>query len=87
MPNNRPIDTDEYPEFKILAQNVKNFRETEGWSQRRLATEMDSSQAYVSVLETCGVDPKMTMMVRLARAFRRPVWHFFLDNPPWPKSA
>jgi transcriptional regulator with XRE-family HTH domain len=84
MPNNRPIDVAENPEFKTFADNVRDFRQDNGWSQRDLAAQMDTSQAYISVLETYGIDPKVTMLIRFARVFNRPVWHFFLETPPTP---
>lgn len=82
MPNAKSMDLKAYPEAAIIAGNLIRWRLEAGWNQRELARLVDTSQSLISVIETAGTDIRLSTLARLARIFNRPVWHFFLVDPP-----
>jgi ribosome-binding protein aMBF1 (putative translation factor) len=60
-----------YAEAKLAAQvgeRVRRARETEGLTQRELATRMGTSQAAIARLEAGGVGATLTTLHRVALA-------------------
>ena len=47
---------------------VRIFRERQGWSQAQLAQNSGIDRAYISRIESGGVDPGLEMQRRLANA-------------------
>jgi transcriptional regulator with XRE-family HTH domain len=56
-----------------LAMRLKALRKERGWTQPDLARRAGLSAGYIARLETGRHDPKLSTLVRLAKALRRPV--------------
>lgn len=50
-----------------LGQNVQIARIGKGWNQQALKREVGLSQKYLSQIEHDKVDPRLSIIVRLAR--------------------
>lgn len=58
-----------YPELlESIAANVRRLREKRGWSQARLAEEIDVAERYVQKIEAGKVNLGVTTLVALADA-------------------
>ena len=55
---------------KVLANNVRVFRELKGWSQEELAERADVHRTYVSQVERGLRNPTIVIVDRLAKALR-----------------
>ena len=51
-----------------VAARLRAARKAKGYTQKDLATRVDTSQTYISDLEKCAVNPSMLMLIRLAEA-------------------
>jgi transcriptional regulator with XRE-family HTH domain len=56
------------PEFGILAENVKNFRNKKGLTQRQLGFNAGISSAIISGIENATGNPSVLTVFRLAEA-------------------
>jgi transcriptional regulator with XRE-family HTH domain len=56
-----------------LAMKLKELRQTRKWTQTVLATRAGVSPGYIARLETHRHDPKLSTLVKLAKAFGVPV--------------
>lgn len=45
------------------------YRLKRGWSQKELATRMNTSQSYIARLEAGDIDPQVSTLARLASVF------------------
>lgn len=48
------------------------YRMSKGWSQKELARRMSTSQSYIARLESGGIDPQLSTMLRLAEVLEVP---------------
>ncbi|WP_375157910.1 helix-turn-helix domain-containing protein [Bradyrhizobium sp. RDT46] len=65
---------------KALATNARRLRKLRGWSQDRLASELNIEQNAVSLLENGRSNPTLIMIEAIAAAFGVPVTEL-LDTP------
>ncbi len=56
-----------------LAMRLKELRKRNGWTQPILAKKSGLSPGYIARLETGRHDPKLSTLVKLAKAFGVPV--------------
>ncbi|MGC5582915.1 helix-turn-helix transcriptional regulator [Ornithinimicrobium sp. W1679] len=57
---------------------LRELRESRGWSQGRLATELRVSRQTINAIETGRFDPSLPLAMRLALTFGRPVEDIFI---------
>lgn len=55
---------------KRLAENLRRLRQESGWSQEEFADRAGIHRTYVSDLERCARNPTITIVERLALAFK-----------------
>ncbi len=48
-----------------VAARLRAARKAKGYTQKDLATRVDTSQTYISDLENCAINPSMLMLFRL----------------------
>jgi transcriptional regulator with XRE-family HTH domain len=53
-----------------FAQNVRDARARRGWSQETLADASGLHRTEISLIERGGREPRLTTIVRLARALK-----------------
>lgn len=56
------------PEAVAFGERVRALRLKRGWTQERLAEEADLNSVQVSHIERGANEPKLTTIIRLARA-------------------
>ena len=61
----------------LLSQNIKRFRQRKGWSQARLAENMEISTNYLSDIETKRGWVSPFSLVKLANALEIEVFELF----------
>jgi len=54
--------------LKTVAMTLKHLRRERGWNQADLAERAHVSAGYIARLETCRHDPKLSTLVKLAKA-------------------
>ncbi len=60
-----------------MKNNLKSLREARGWTQGRLADQLDVSRQTVNALETGRYDPSLPLAFRIARLFDEPIEAIF----------
>jgi len=60
-----------------VKNNLKSLREARGWTQGRLADQLDVSRQTVNALETGRYDPSLPLAFRIARLFDEPIEAIF----------
>lgn len=68
MPRHREGDTETYPEYLYLAQNVVLRRAGLGLDQKGLAERMGVDQSWISGIENARVNATLEMLSKLAWA-------------------
>jgi|TARA_R110002073_G_scaffold69969_2_gene173305 putative transcriptional regulator len=63
-----------------LKNNLKALRATKGWSQARLAEELDVSRQTIISIENGKYDPSLPLAFRMARLFELPIEQIFDDE-------
>jgi len=64
----------------ILASRIRTIRNSKGWTQSRLALEINVNPAYVSRIESCKKIPTVYMISRIAEAFEVEEYELLLDD-------
>ena len=59
--------------LEALAMRLKALRQERKWTQTDLAKRAKVSPGYIARLETCRHDPKLSTLVKLAKALGVPV--------------
>jgi transcriptional regulator with XRE-family HTH domain len=59
--------------LEILAMKLKELRRQRGWTQPVLAKRAGLSSGYIARVETGRHDPKLSTLVKLAKALGVPV--------------
>lgn len=59
--------------METIGTRVYTLRQERGWTLRELADRAHTSKGYLSTLEHNGVDPTLSTLTRLARAFVIPL--------------
>ena len=64
-----------------MRNRVRELRTAQGWTQADLATRLAVSRNSVNAIETGRYEPSLTLAMRIARVFRKPVEQiFFLEE-------
>jgi putative transcriptional regulator len=63
-----------------VRNRLPELRQQRGWSQARLAEELDVSRQTVNSLEKGRYDPSLPLAFRLARIFDLPIEQIFTDE-------
>lgn len=63
-----------------MNNRLRELREQHGWSQGRLAEQLDVSRQTVNALETGKYDPSLPLAFRIARLFGAPIESIFLPD-------
>jgi transcriptional regulator with XRE-family HTH domain len=53
-----------------MAQRIQGLREARGWSQATLAARAGISREYLARLETERQDPRLSIVLKIAKALR-----------------
>jgi transcriptional regulator with XRE-family HTH domain len=56
-----------------MAKRIRAYREKRGWSQAELAERANVRRPHLARLEAGLHDPRLTVVLRIARALRVPV--------------
>ena len=62
---------------KILARNIRGFREIRGWSQEDLEEKSGLHRTYISGIERGVRNPTLTVLETLAKAFEIKITKLF----------
>jgi transcriptional regulator with XRE-family HTH domain len=62
---------------RVLARNVRRYRDARGMNQTELADAADLSQSRLSKIESAALDIKISTVQRLASALGMPVAALF----------
>ena len=65
----------------VVARNIRQLRELEGWSQETLAKKLGCTRSAVSYYESGRISPKMAMLEKLAALFGVSVADLVYDEP------
>ena len=63
-----------------MNNQLRELRETRGWSQAALAEQLDVSRQTVNALETGKYDPSLPLAFRIARLFGLRIEDVFLPD-------
>jgi transcriptional regulator with XRE-family HTH domain len=58
------------PALRRLAMRLRSYRERVGMTQEQLAKRAGISRVYLAMLETRRQDPRLSVLVKLARALK-----------------
>jgi putative transcriptional regulator len=62
-----------------MRNTVRELRTAQGWTQADLAVRLAVSRNSVNAIETGRYEPSLTLALRIARVFGKPVEEIFLD--------
>lgn len=68
----------------MIGDIIRRFRLEQGLSIRQLAEQIGVTDSYISLLETSGQDPSLSVLRKLSQALKRPVSAFFEEDAPKP---
>lgn len=60
-----------------MTNDVRELRETHGWSQAELAERLAVSRQTVNAIETGRYDPSLPLAFRIAKVFHKPIEAIF----------
>ena len=63
-----------------MNNRLRELRETHGWSQGELATQLEVSRQTINALETGKYDPSLPLAFRIARLFSLHIEDVFLPD-------
>jgi len=64
----------------ILANRIRTIRNSKGWTQIRLATEINVHPTYISRIESCKKLPTLYLLSRIADVFEIKAYELLLDD-------
>jgi len=64
----------------ILSSRIRTIRNSKGWTQSRLASEINVHSTYVSRIESCKKIPTVYMISRIADVFDIEAYELLLDD-------
>jgi len=64
----------------ILASRIRTLRNSRGWTQLRLAKEVNVHPGYISRIESCKKLPTLYMISRIAEALEVESYELLLDD-------
>jgi transcriptional regulator with XRE-family HTH domain len=59
---------------KILAENMRRFRQEREWSQEQLGIEADLHRTYIGAVERLERNPSVASLAKIANAFGIETW-------------
>lgn len=62
--------------------DIRKARKEAGWTQEKLAKELDINRATLSKYETGGISPTLEMLANIAIALNRPVADLLGEDKP-----
>lgn len=65
-----------------MNNRLRELRETHGWSQGELATQLEVSRQTINALETGKYDPSLPLAFRIAKLFEEPIESVFIYHEP-----
>lgn len=65
--------------LNIVGKNIKKFRENRGFSQEKLAEEVECSREFINRVERRKEDISLRMLLRLSYILEIPPESFFQD--------
>lgn len=63
-----------------MNNQLRELRETRGWSQAALADQLEVSRQTINALETGKYDPSLPLAFRIARLFATPIESIFFPE-------
>jgi putative transcriptional regulator len=64
-----------------MRNKVRELRTAQGWTQADLALRLKVSRNSVNAIETGRYEPSLTLAMRIARVFGKPVEEIFFLEP------
>nr|MBU1328374.1 helix-turn-helix transcriptional regulator [Candidatus Omnitrophota bacterium] len=64
----------------ILANRIRTIRNSKGWTQLRLAEEVNVHPTYISRIESCKKLPTFYMISRIAEALEVDIYELLLND-------
>lgn len=64
-----------------MRNTVRELRTAQGWTQADLALRLEVSRNSVNAIETGRYEPSLTLAMRIARIFGKPVEEIFFLDP------
>ena len=64
----------------ILGNRIRTLRNSRGWTQERLAEEVNVHATYVSRIESCKKTPTLPIICKIADAFGVDAYELLLDE-------
>ena len=64
-----------------MRNTVRQLRTAQGWTQADLAVRLEVSRNSVNAIETGRYEPSLTLAMRIARVFGKPVEEIFVLEP------
>ena len=64
----------------IVANRIRTIRNSRGWTQLRLAKEVNIHPTYISRIESCKKLPTLYMISRIAEALKVESYELLLDD-------
>ena len=58
------------PPLQRMAKRIQQLRESRGWSQQALSAKAGISREYLARLETGRQDPRVSILLKIARALK-----------------
>lgn len=62
---------------RLLGQRIQEVRKGKGWSQEILSEKAETSQNYLSRIESGKENPTLDMLIKLALALEVEMWEMF----------
>ena len=66
---------------KVLASNMKQFRRELSLTQAKLAENIDITDNYIALIESCRRFPSIKMLERIAKALHKDTLELFSITP------
>ncbi|MFA5389187.1 MAG: helix-turn-helix transcriptional regulator [Candidatus Omnitrophota bacterium] len=66
-------------DINILASRIRHLRNSKGWTQNRLAQEINIHPTYISRIESCEKTPTVYIISRIAEVLEVKVYELFMD--------
>ena len=63
-----------------MDNRLRELREAKGWSQGKLAEQLDVSRQTINALETGKYDPSLPLAFRIARLFESRIEEIFFPD-------
>jgi len=64
----------------IVASRIRTLRNSRGWSQTRLASQINIHPTYISRIESCQKLPTLNIVASIADAFGVKYYELFVDS-------